>query len=199
MKIISIDIGYHNLGLVKAYIDETYEISIQDIFLIDLPKLPHRHVHRLDCKLFHTNELADLMAHFIQEYGHLLQEADKIYIERQPPTGLTNIETLLLFLYREKTELVSPNSMHKHFMIGHLEYEKRKERTIELSNNLLEHFENYKDMARKHDIADAVCMIIFKNSLKKENYRLSNIQKGIPFEEFIYNGNYNFSKTSGSA
>lgn len=199
MKIISIDIGYHNLGLVKAYIDETCEINIQDIFLIDLPKLPHRHVHRLDCKLFHTNELADLMAHFIQEYGYLLQEADKIYIERQPPTGLTNIETLLLFLYREKTELVSPNSMHKHFMIGHLEYEKRKERTIELSNKLLEHFENYKDMTRKHDIADAVCMIIFKNSLKKENYRLSNIQKGIPFEEFIYNGNYNFSKTSRSA
>ena len=196
MKIISIDVGYHNLGLVKAVIDETYEITVEDIFLIDLQKLPHRHIHRSDCKLYHTNELADLMAHFIQEYGHLLYEADKIFIERQPPTGLTNIETLLLFLYRKKTELVSPNSMHKHFMIGHLEYEKRKERTIELSNKFLEHIESYKKLERKHDIADAVCMIIFKNSSNKEKYRLSNIQKGLPFSDFIYNGEYNIPETS---
>ena len=199
MKIISIDVGYHNLGLVKAHIDETYEITVHEVFLVDLQKLPHRRVNRSECKLEHTNELADLMAHFIQEYGYLLDEAEKIFIERQPPTGLTNIETLLLYLYREKTELVSPNSMHKHFMIGHLEYEKRKERTIELSNKFLEHFQIYKEMNRKHDIADAVCMIIFKNSYDKERYRLKNLQKGLPFSNFIYNGNNTFPKTRGSS
>ncbi len=195
MKIISIDIGYHNLGLVKATINEKYEITVKEVFIIDLPKLSHRKVHRFECTLNHTSELADLMAHFIQEYGSLLEEADKIFIERQPPTGLTNIETLLLYLYRNKTELVSPNAMHKHFMIGHLDYERRKERTVEISNNFLEEFEHYKEMTRKHDIADAVCIIIFKNASDKEKYRLNNLQKGLPFEKFIYNGNNNLSKT----
>jgi hypothetical protein len=191
MKITSIDVGYHNLGLVKAFIDDTYEITVEQIFTVDLPKLPHRQIKRQDCQLNHTSELADLMAHFIQEFGHLLDEADKILIERQPPTGLTSIETLLFYLYRNKTELISPNSMHKHFMIGQLEYEKRKERTVEFSSQLLENFEFYKELERKHDIADAVCMIIFYNSTNKEKYRLEHIDKSISFDQFRYNGRHN--------
>ncbi len=199
MKIISIDVGYHNLGLVKAFIDDTYEITVEQIFTVDLPKLPHRRVKRQECRLEHTSELADLMAHFIQEFGHLLDEADKILIERQPPTGLTNIETLLLYLYRHKTKLISPNSMHKHFIIGHLEYEKRKERTVEFASQLLENFEFYKELERKHDIADAVCMLIFYNSYNKEKYRLQNIDRSIPFEQFKYNGGYKLSKAPRSS
>ena len=194
-RVVSIDIGYHNLGLVQATIDESYNIKIDDFFAVDLPKLPHRRVKRTECKIPHTNELADLMAHFIQEFGYILDNADRILIERQPPMGLTNVETLLLYLYRDKTELISPNSMHKHFMIGCFDYEKRKLRTIELSYNLLEHFEKYNILERKHDIADAVCMIIFINSPDKEKHRLSNIEKGLPFNQFIYHGSNSLQKT----
>jgi hypothetical protein len=187
MIVISIDIGYHNLGLVKSQIDDvTFEIKIKEIFKIDLKSLPHRKVNRWDCKLEHTNEVADLVAHFIQEYGDYLEEADKILIERQPPTGLTQIETLLLYLYRHKTELISPNSMHAHFKINCLEYETRKERTIEFSESFLESFEEYQELSRKHDIADAVCMIIFRFARDKEKYRLSQVDKSLPFSHFIY-------------
>ena len=187
MIVISIDIGYHNLGLVKSQIDDvTFEIKIKEIFKIDLKSLPHRKVNRWDCKLEHTNEVADLVAHFIQEYGDYLEEADKILIERQPPTGLNQIETLLLYLYRHKTELISPNSMHAHFKINCLEYETRKERTIEFSESFLESFEEYQELSRKHDIADAVCMIIFRFARDKEKYRLSQVDKSLPFSHFIY-------------
>ena len=100
--------------------------------------------------------------------------------------GLTQIETLLLFLYRDKTELVSPNSMHKHFGINFLDYELRKKKTIEISESLLENIEDYQQLSRKHDIADAVCMIIFKFARDKEKFRLSKIDKSLPFSNFIY-------------
>ena len=186
MIVVSIDVGYHNLGLVRALVDnENFEIKILNIFKIDLTKLPHKKINRWDCKLEHTNEVADLMAHFIQEFKDILEEADKILIERQPPTGLTQIETLLLYLYRNKTELISPNSMHKHFGINYLEYESRKVRTIQISESFLENFEEYQELSRKHDIADAMCMIIFKFAKDKEKYRLSQLDRTLPFSHFI--------------
>jgi len=186
MNIISIDIGYHNMGLVEAFIDEEYEIHIKGVHKINLTKLPHRKMRPCECKLHHTNEPADLFAHFVQEYGDLLDGADRILIERQPPTGLTNIEALILYQYRSKTHLVSPNAMHAHFKIGHLEYERRKERTVEIASDLLSDFENYEQLARKHDVADAVCMIIFDNHHKKEKHRLSKIDRSLPFDRYRY-------------
>ena len=186
MIVVSIDVGYHNLGIVRALVDnENFEIKVLNTFKIDLTNLPHKKINRWDCKLEHTNEVADLMAHFIQEFKDILEEADKLLIERQPPTGLTQIETLLLYLYRSKAELISPNSMHAHFKINCLEYETRKVRTIEISESFLESFEEYQELSRKHDIADAMCMIIFRFSRLKEKYRLSQIDKSLPFSHFI--------------
>jgi len=188
MIVVSIDVGYHNLGLVKSEVNDiTFEIKVLEIYKIDLRSLPHRKVNRWDCKLEHTNEVADLMAHFIQEFDDILNEADKILIERQPPTGLTQIETLLLYLYRKNTELISPNSMHAHFNINCLEYETRKVRTIEISESFLESFLEYQELSRKHDIADAVCMIIFRFAKDKEKYRLSQLDRTLPFSHFICN------------
>lgn len=186
MIVVSIDIGYHNLGLVKSFVDDiNFEIKILSTHKVDLTRLPHKKVNRWECTLEHTNEVADLMAHFFQEYGDYLDKADKILIERQPPTGLTQIETLILFLYRQKVELISPNAMHKHFYINVLDYENRKKRTIEISESFLENFQDYQELSRKHDIADAVCMIIFRFAKDKEKFRLNNITKGLPFENFI--------------
>ena len=187
MIVVSIDIGYHNMGIVKSYIDDkTFEIKILEIFKVDLTNLPHKKVSRWDCTLYHSNEVTDLFTHFIQEYGDYLTEADKILIERQPPMGLTNIEALFLFVYRHKIELISPNAMHKHFHINVLEYESRKERTIEISKSFLENFQEYQELSRKHDIADAVCMIIFRFHKEREKYRLSQVDRSLPFSHFIY-------------
>ena len=76
--------------------------------------------------------------------------------------------------------------MHKHFKINFLGYETRKERTIEIAESFLENFENYQELSRKHDVSDAVCMIIFRFAKDKEKYRLSQVDKGLPFDRFIY-------------
>ena len=187
MIVVSIDIGYHNLGFVKSYVDEkSFEIKILEIFKIDLTKLPHKKIKRFECQLHHTSEVVDLVSHFIQEYDDYFQEADKILIERQPPMGLTNIEALIMYTFRDKVELISPNAMHKHFQINFIDYEKRKEKTIQFAESFLENFENYQGLSRKHDVADAVCMIIFRFAKDKEKYRLSQVDRSLHFDCFIY-------------
>ena len=187
MIVVSIDVGYHNLGMVNSFIDDnTFEIKILDVFKINLTQIFHKKIKRCNCKLYHTSELVDYFSHFVQEFGEYLDQADKILIERQPPGGLTNVEALFMYTYRDKIELISPNSMHKHFKINFLEYETRKERTIEFSKSLLENFHEYQELSRKHDISDAVCMIIFKFAKDKEKYRLSQVDRSLTFETFLF-------------
>lgn len=185
MIIISIDVGYHNMALVRMEADDDYNLKVTDANVVDLVHLPHRRVSRCECGLNHTSEVADLMAHFFQEYGHLLDEADIILVERQPPTGLTQIETLILYLYRSKTHLVSPNAMHAHFGISHYDYDRRKERTLSISEDYLCDFE---DLGRRHDAADAVCLALFYVKPLKDRARRLKIDRTLPFNEYRYEG-----------
>jgi hypothetical protein len=183
MIIISIDVGYHNMALVKLVCDEDYILKVDEVHVIDITKIPHRRVGRCECVLPHTSEVADMMAHFIQEYGYMLDEADMVLVERQPPTGLTQIETLLLYLYRSKTQLVSPNAMHSHFNIGHYEYDRRKEETVRIAESYLEGFTN---LGRVHDASDAVCLALFHTHKHREKARLKKIDRTLPFDKYRY-------------
>jgi hypothetical protein len=187
MIIISIDIGYHNMAMVKIKANEDMNLTVDEVHIIDITKIPHKRVCRCDCKIPHTSEVADMMAHFIQEYDYILNEADMILIERQPPTGLTQIETLLLYLYRSKTHLVSPNSMHSHFNIGHYEYERRKESTIMLAESYLDGFEN---LGRVHDASDAVCLALFHTHKEREKIRLHKVDRSLPFDMYRYENTF---------
>ena len=166
LNVIGIDIGYKNLGLVDVSVTDTFEYIVNDTRRIDLTyiKCPS------SCTLPHTNEVADLVAHFIQDNQQILDKADIILLERQPPGGLTSIETVLLYVFRHKTKLVSPNSMHKHFRIGHLDYEHRKIKTEEITTPYLSAFDGFSNQVRKHDMADAMCLILFYFSKDKETY-----------------------------
>ena len=106
--------------------------------------------------------MADYVLHFIQEYRPHLDECDKIIVERQPPGGFGAIESLIVASFREKIEIVSPNAMHKFFKIGHLDYERRKEKTQEIAEKYLGNIQTYVNLTRKHDVSDAMCMILFK-------------------------------------
>jgi hypothetical protein len=188
MIIIGIDVGYHNMALVESITDEDFNTTVEAVHHVNLTKLPHRCVSFKECTLNHTSEVADLMAHFFQEYGNILDKADRIIVERQPPTGLTQIETLLLYVYRSKTVLVSPNSMHSHFNIGHLEYERRKEQTVRIASPYLDEFENYLKMERKHDISDAVCMILFHLYPEKERERIRKVDRTMTLDSYRFTG-----------
>lgn len=168
-----IDIGYHNMGLVQC--DDDLNVLYQK--RINLT----RYKCGTDCTLYHTNEVADLVAHLVQEYKEVFDSSDVILMERQPPTGLTNIETLLLYIFREKIKLISPNSVHAHFGYGHLDYENRKERVVSIASKYMTI-----PGVRKHDIADAFCIILFFHQKEKLNFKNILKNKNKNFENNLF-------------
>ena len=150
MKILAIDIGYHNMGLVLAESLTGPKIVVEYMKKVSLE----------DYKYLKTNDFVDLVPLFVEDHQHLFDAAEKILIERQPPGGFTNIEILLHYMFKDKVTLISPVSMHMHFGMRHLDYEERKERTVLIAEKYLDDEIPYE---RKHDIADALCMIVYFN------------------------------------
>lgn len=150
MKVLAIDIGYHNMGLVLAEFEDNPKINVLKIKKVSLG----------DYKYIQTNDIVDLVPLFVEEHQEWFDTVDKILIERQPPGGFTNIEVLLHYMFKDKVVLISPVSMHTHFGMRNLDYEQRKERTVSIMEN---HIYEEIPYERKHDIADAFCMIMYYN------------------------------------
>lgn len=188
MILVSIDIGYVNLGLTRAVVDECFNLSFIDAVKIDLRHARHTRVPASECKIPHTNETCDRIAHFIQEYEPILGSADQILIERQPIMGFKDVEGLIMSAYRSKTTLISPNSMHRFFGISKLSYDKRKVQTENIAEKYVGHMEEYSNLERKHDIADAVCLCVYHvDGLKREadrKRRMSSALKGMSLDQF---------------
>tara|TARA_R110002072_G_scaffold139483_1_gene283108 strand:+ start:3429 stop:4013 length:585 start_codon:yes stop_codon:yes gene_type:complete len=193
MLYTAIDVGYRNLGLIQVSVNNG---EIKPLFMkkIDISRIPHTNVPICKCEIPHTNEVADHISHFIQEYQEVLSSADVILMERQPPGGLTNIEALLFFIFRNKIKLISPNSVHAHFGFGHLDYEQRKERVVSIASKYI----TLPNIERKHDIADAFCMILYevqKNQLKFK--RVEEIKR-LPFDNYRLDAEGSFRETPRS-
>lgn len=189
MKLVGIDIGYINMGVVSAELDDNCDIKFYDAFRYNISLIKHNFIPAQECTIPHTCETCDRVAHFIQENQDLLEDADCILIERQPPMGFKDIEALLMTKYRSKVKLISPNKMHKHFNMKNLDYEQRKEKVVEIASPWVEHIYTYASQERQHDMADAVCMCLMHAHKVKEEQRkkerLENIKR-LPFDEFRY-------------
>ncbi len=189
MKIIGIDIGYINMGVVSAELDDNCDLKFYDAFRYNISLIKHTLISAQECTIPHTCETCDRVAHFIQENQDILEDADCILVERQPPMGFKDIEALLMTKYRSKVNLISPNRMHKHFNMKNLDYEQRKEKVVEIASPWVEHIYTYASQERQHDMADAVCMcLMHAHKLKEEQRkkeRLENIKR-LPFDEFRY-------------
>jgi len=175
MKIIGIDIGYYNIGVVLA---ECTGAEVTPLY-----------VQKVDLTDFKTNEapeLSDMIRHFVTEYTDVFSQADQVLIERQPPGGISSVEVLLHYMFRERAILISPVSMHKHFGIGHLDYEQRKERTENIAGKYLKDFKYYEILERKHDVADALCMILFQNYKNGLQFKKRTIEQSGLFSEFAF-------------
>lgn len=171
--IVSIDIGYYNLGFVKARVcEEDMEPDVVFCDKVDITRYTHDTTPFCRCKLHHSSHMGDYVLHFLQEYAPHFDEADEVIIERQPPGGFGAIETLIFTHFREKITVVSPNAMHKHFYIGHLDYSRRKEKTMEFAHPYLTDLPRYHTLQRKHDVADAVCMILYVLSGRKRHKKI---------------------------
>lgn len=169
----SIDIGIINLGFVVAKVDtEWSDLKILFVDNIDITNLAHTKVSRDNCKLRHTKELVDRMNHFMQEQKDWLDQIDVLLIERQPLDGITSVQDLLFHCYRDKVKLLSPTAMHKWLGISQLPYEKRKEKTVEYAMPFLEEFKAWHAHTRKHDMADAMCFLLWYVDTERTKYNI---------------------------
>lgn len=175
MKILGIDIGYHNLALVLA------ECSKTEVNIIDCKK-----VSLEDYKYIKSNDIVDLVPLMMDEHKYLFNEAHQVVIERQPPGGFTNVECLINYISRPKSILISPNAMHAFFGFGHLDYENRKHGTEKIAFQYLKDNEYYMKLDRKHDIADAVCLILFQNHRNTQLFKRNDLINRSLFSEFLY-------------
>ena len=174
MLIAAIDVGLVNLGFILAHVsDEIFEI--EQIYLaqrIDLTIFLHQRVSKKDCKLHHSRDACDRVQHFLQEYQPYFEEASVVLIERQPITGLTHVEQLIYHCFRDKAILCSPTKMHTVLGMTRGDYDKRKEESIALAAPYLRDLEAWELYAdRRHDISDAMCLILFWTRLQQEEKR----------------------------
>jgi hypothetical protein len=175
MKILGIDIGIAHLGLILVETTPEYEIKeVCWMNLLNITEYTHNHGPKEDeCKLPHTKTICDWLHHVFQEYRDAFDASDCILIEKQPPTGLVAVEQLIFSEFRSKAELVHPRSVHKYFQIGHLEYDQRKERSIQIAlkhmtkESLIQQFNTF---SRQHDIADGICIVLFWLSQERKQY-----------------------------
>lgn len=164
--VVSIDVGYSSLGLIYAHIydfDLKYVEVAQKIDLRDIPCVPSRD----DCCLAHSANVVDRVSHLIAFYQRYFDAADLILIEAQPLGGIRDVQALLYDRFRDKTQLVSPNAVHKHFGLPAGEYDQRKELVVNIATPYLAHLQTFRRLNRKHDVSDAVCLILFVMHQKK--------------------------------
>ena len=204
--VLCIDIGINNMGMAALIYDKITYIfkEVVGIDLVDITVFQHKEGN--DCSLKHTRTFTDWMEHVFQFYNEVFDNVDKIIIERQPPFGFVAAEQLIYSKYRDKCDLISPNSVHKHFNMTRLSYEERKIKSVEcaiknITNiNIIHEFNS---LTRQHDVADAICMGIFwifkqhSKYLEEQNiYRLANIRleeernfkvknKGVTVDEYL--------------
>ena len=179
MKIISIDIGIFNLGMIVVELDNDYNIidwelvtkvNIQDLCLT---------CRNPRCNLPHEKTFSDYINHFINKYYTLFYECDYILLERQPPTGFIVIQELILDKFRNKSILINPRSVHKFHNIGQYNYEERKELSVNISKEFMkDHFNKLSKYGRQHDICDAVCQLMYWLDTKRNTPK--------PFVNFTY-------------
>jgi hypothetical protein len=184
MLVLSIDIGIVNLGYVFVNIDvESDSIEVIKCNRVDITYIRHNRVPFCECKLHHEYCIPDYLDHFIQENEDIFTEAEIILIERQPPVGITNVQDLIFTKFRSKIFFINPCTVHKHFNMSK-DYSKRKEQSESICKEYLESFNSFTNNSRKHDISDAMLMVLYYFFTKKKEKKKSKIT--VDFEMFRY-------------
>jgi hypothetical protein len=168
-QLIGIDIGYLNMGISFCQVDTSLNI---DTFNVE-------HVAKINLRLLEGNGIHEEVDNFANKYIlPKITPTTIVLIERQPPTGLTAIEYLLLHILKGYQVIrVAPNSLHKHFQIRLLSYERRKDyienyvRKYFKSESLIEKFDC---MSRKHDVADSIIFCVFYCNINKKHAKLND-------------------------
>ena len=213
LKVLSIDIGIVNLGYVYSEItfptefesnkyksllkNERYNyhtakksIEIIDCNRINITLMKHRKVSMDCCKLHHESCIPDYLDHFVQEYSDFFESCDILLLERQPPVGITNVQDLLFTKFRHKVILVSPNTVHKYFSLNS-NYSIRKTESEHIASGYLINFTKFSKNNRKHDMSDALLMVLYFYKTKLDSLIKETVFKNatdLDFDKFKFTG-----------
>nr|UDO48091.1 hypothetical protein [Pandoravirus massiliensis] len=130
-----------------------------------------------------AHETADLVAAFVVRWSPVLDACERVFIERQPPGGMRDIEQLLYAALggAARVSFLAPNSLHAHFRIGVRHgwgaYDRRKVRAETIAaryisaNATSSAAEQWNTLGeRRHDAADATLMAILVNERKRREW-----------------------------
>jgi len=171
--ILSLDIGAINMAYVFCQLSPIEVDDMDGMTYVPTPLATdrlsivnciHNHVSAAECTLHHSSNWCDRVAHFVAELRHILPHSpDIVLIEKQPPLGFVQIEQLLVSTFRDKMVLVNPITVHTWLGLKHGQStrEWRKEVAIKTGGHYLAQFSQYSNDDRKHDMADAMTMILF--------------------------------------
>ena len=177
MKIISIDVGILNLAFVCSELENDY-LSRENVILyseiimceyVDITSLIYECSG--NCDLFHEKTICDYMMHFFKKYKEVFDSVDIILIERQPITGVTCVQELILREYRNKCLLISPTAVLNHFGNLDLERDDRKNKNVVFAKDYLSSFKIFVFSERRHDMADAFCILYYYLFLRRKEYK----------------------------
>ena len=115
----------------------------------------------------------------------MFDTSELIIIERQPPMGVTNVQDLLFTKYRHKVVLMNPGRIIKYFMMSR-DYSKRKMESEKIASKYLCSFSNFYNNIRKHDISDAMLMLIYYYSTKNKELFKNSKKVVLDFEQFRF-------------
>ena len=183
---IGIDIGYLNMGIAVCQVQDNLSLETLEVL----------HVARINLRYLPGQALHEEVGAFVKNFitPHLTHNTT-ILLERQPPTGLTSIEYLILYILTQNPSpipvvRVSPVSLHKHFGIRHLTYEKRK---TFIEQHVTKYIldpptkETYDNLDRKHDVADAILFCLFHCGKNKQQQVFNNpLDDEDVFEKFRF-------------
>ncbi len=148
MRVVSIDPGLRNFGY--AIVQDDKLIDFDSICIWDL--VPKK--KRTDYPY---------IARVLVENTDIFRGADMVLIERQMQSRMKMIACALRCFFWDKSRMVAPLSVRKHFKISTGVYKENKKASIKLvpkffNKTQLDKFMSHK---KKDDIADAVLMALY--------------------------------------
>lgn len=148
MRVVSIDPGLRNFGY--AIVQDGNLIAFDSICIWDL--VPKK--KRTDYPY---------IARVLVENTDIFRGADYVLIERQMQSRMKMIACALRCFFWDKSQMVAPISVRKHFKISTGVYKKNKKASIALVPKFFDEKQMKRFMAhkKKDDIADAVLMAMY--------------------------------------
>jgi hypothetical protein len=176
-RLCFVDVGINNLGIAIFSRDARWrEPSVESVDLVDLMALDRGLVPRYAA----SNETCDRLARFFVSKRDELDACEAVFIERQPLCGFKAIEQGIFSRFRDKAVLLSPNALQAHFGLSlrhGYDRDARKVAVVRMAQIFLKSHatrraeECWRQLERKHDVADAIVMGMYVFERKRQEWQ----------------------------